>query len=107
MTRVAESIHADVEKAVPGTHHSATVNGIRMHDVLVAHEPIDCPTLAMWGADFDAVGMHFDVLDVWRSMTRTVRGVAIPHCYHLPREERPEVVNDELLHFLGGWRVDR
>jgi pimeloyl-ACP methyl ester carboxylesterase len=64
---------------------------------------IDCPVLALWGADFEAVGAHFDVLGIWRSMARTVRGVAIPQCFHLPHEERPEVVNDELLEFLRGW----
>ncbi len=52
-----------------------------------ADELIGCPTLALWGADFDAVGQQFDVPDVWRGMAHTVRGVSIPRCGHLPHEE--------------------
>lgn len=43
------------------------------------------------------------MLDVWRGMAHDVRGVSIPRCAHLPHEERPDVVNRELLAFLGGW----
>ncbi|MEU5139432.1 hypothetical protein [Streptomyces sp. NPDC021139] len=45
----------------------------------------------------------YDVLDVWKGMARDVRGVAIARCGHLCQEERPEVVNAELLAFLEGW----
>jgi haloacetate dehalogenase len=64
---------------------------------------IDCPVLAMWGADFELVGKAFDVLEVWKGMARNVRGVAIPQCGHLPQEEQPERVNQELREFLRGW----
>lgn len=67
---------------------------------------IEAPTLALWGADFDAIGQAFDVLRVWRGMARDVRGVAVPQCRHLPHEERPDVVNRELLAFLDGWGGD-
>ena len=64
---------------------------------------IDCPTLTIWGADFDLVGRRFDVLDVWRGIASDVRGLPIADCKHLPHEERPEVVNAALLDFLQGW----
>lgn len=64
---------------------------------------IECPVLTMWGEDFGAVGGAYDVLDVWKGMARDVRGVAIPRCGHLCQEEKPEVVNAELLGFLDGW----
>ena len=72
-------------------------------DLEDVHRTIECPTLTMWGAEFDLVGKAFDVLDVWREMARDVRGVAIPECGHLPQEERPDVVNAELLAFLEPW----
>jgi haloacetate dehalogenase len=68
-----------------------------------AGQPIDAPTLALWGKDFSAVGQAFDVLAIWRQMARDVRGVSIPQCRHLPHEERPDIVNRELLAFLDGW----
>jgi haloacetate dehalogenase len=64
---------------------------------------IDCPVLAMWGADFELVGKAFDVLEVWKGLARNVRGVAIPECGHLPQEEQPQRVNQELREFLRGW----
>ncbi|MFJ8542330.1 alpha/beta fold hydrolase [Streptomyces sp. NPDC093586] len=64
---------------------------------------IDCPVLTLWGEDFSAVGQAYDVLDVWRGMARDVRGVPIAQCGHLCQEERPDVVNRELLDFLTDW----
>jgi haloacetate dehalogenase len=64
---------------------------------------IDCPVLAIWGSEFDLVGKAFDVLEVWKGLARNVRGVAIPKCGHLPQEEQPERVNQELRQFLAGW----
>lgn len=43
-----------------------------------------------------AVGARFGV-------ARPVRGVPIPRCGHLCQEERPEVVNSEILGFLADW----
>jgi haloacetate dehalogenase len=68
-----------------------------------ANDLIECPVLALWGADFELVGRAFDVLGVWKTMAKNVRGVAIPRCGHLPQEEQPERVNQELRDFLDGW----
>jgi haloacetate dehalogenase len=64
---------------------------------------IGCPVLSLWGAEFDAVGRAYDVAEVWRGMAEDLRAVAIPECGHLCQEERPDVVNEELLSFLAGW----
>jgi pimeloyl-ACP methyl ester carboxylesterase len=40
------------------------------------------------------------MLEVWQGMAQNVRGVGIPECGHLCPEERPDVVNEELLRFL-------
>lgn len=69
-----------------------------------ASKLIDCPVLVLWGADFEAVGQAFDVLDVWKGMAHDVRGRAIPECGHLCQEERPDIVNAELLDFLADWK---
>jgi haloacetate dehalogenase len=53
-------------------------------------------------ADFELVGQAFDVIGVWKSMAKNIRGVAIPRCGHLPQEEQPERVNQELREFLNG-----
>ncbi|MFE6867285.1 alpha/beta fold hydrolase [Kitasatospora sp. NPDC057692] len=68
-----------------------------------AYRLIDCPVLTMWGEDFGAVGQAYDVLDVWKGLADDVRGVPIPRCGHLCHEERPDVVNRELLDFLADW----
>lgn len=72
-------------------------------DIQDADDLIECPVLALWGADFELVGQAFDVLNLWKSMAKNVRGVAIPNCGHLPQEEQPEHVNKELSSFLSGW----
>lgn len=72
-------------------------------DLEDADDLIDCPVLALWGADFDLVGKAFDVGKVWQLMAHTVRGRAIPRCGHLCQEERPDIVNAELLEFLSDW----
>ena len=65
---------------------------------------ITCPTLALWGADFELGGKMWDMAGIWHEMATNVRTVAIPQCGHLPQEERPEQVNAELLEFLSDWR---
>lgn len=65
---------------------------------------IDCPVLALWGADFDAVGRAYDVEAVWRTIARDVTAVAIDHCGHLCQEERPDVVNKHLTAFFSTWK---
>jgi len=64
---------------------------------------IECPVLALWGADFYAVAGMFDMAAVWKEMADDLRTFSIPRCGHLPQEEQPEVVNQLLLDFLAGW----
>ncbi|MFC9914074.1 alpha/beta fold hydrolase [Streptomyces sp. NPDC059862] len=59
--------------------------------------------LTLWGEDFSAIGQAYGVLEVWKGLARQVRGVPIPQCGHLCQEERPDVVNAELLDFLTDW----
>ena len=61
---------------------------------------IDCPTLALWGEDFALGGKMWDFREVWHKMARNMSFFSIPQCGHLPHEERPDVVNQELLRFL-------
>lgn len=68
-----------------------------------AGTPIDCPTLALWGTDFELVGKMWDVEGIWRSMATDVSFAPIPQCGHLPHEERPDLVNQSLLKFLRPW----
>ncbi|MFD5270450.1 alpha/beta fold hydrolase [Streptomyces sp. NPDC058335] len=84
------------------THHTAVLRDVAQ-DQEDTDRLIDCPVLTMWGEDFSAVGEAYDVLDVWKAMARDVRGVPIAQCGHLCQEERPDVVNRELLDFLAGW----
>ncbi|AOK12801.1 MULTISPECIES: alpha/beta fold hydrolase [Burkholderia] len=64
---------------------------------------IACPTMAIWGEDFYAVGGMFDMKAVWESMATNLRAEPIARCGHLPQEEQPERVNALLLEFLSGW----
>jgi haloacetate dehalogenase len=73
-------------------------------DLVDADQPIDCPVLALWGADFHGNVDFFDMAQVWQDMAPDVRTVAVPECGHLCQEERPDVVNAELLDFLAPWR---
>lgn len=72
-------------------------------DLEDADVKITCPTLALWGANFGAVGEMFDMPKVWGEMAENLRAVPIDRCGHLPHEERPEAVNALLLEFLQGW----
>lgn len=64
---------------------------------------IACPTMSIWGADFEAVGGTFDMAEVWKGMATNLRAEPIAECGHLPQEEQPEIVNALLLEFLSGW----
>jgi len=66
---------------------------------------IRCPTLALWGEDFESGGKMWDLRSIWSEMAEQVECVPIPQCSHLPHEEKPEVVNRELLRFLEPWRA--
>ena len=62
-----------------------------------------CPTLALWGEDFDSGGKMWDFPAIWREFADDLTTVPVSRCGHLPHEERPDVVNAALLAFLNGW----
>ena len=68
-----------------------------------ADTKITCPTLALWGEDFESGGKMWDFPAIWRDIATNLTTVSIPKCGHLPHEERPEIVNPALLDFLAGW----
>jgi pimeloyl-ACP methyl ester carboxylesterase len=72
-------------------------------DQVDAETKISCPVMALWGADFYAVGKLFDMKEVWSELASDLRVEAIDQCGHLPQEEQPERVNSLLLDFLKGW----
>ncbi|WP_419688845.1 alpha/beta fold hydrolase [Burkholderia theae] len=72
-------------------------------DLADAEVKIACPTMALWGEDFYAVGKMFDMKSVWESMATNLRAEPIAQCGHLPQEEQPERVNALLLDFLKHW----
>ena len=67
------------------------------------NQKIICPTLALWGEDFYAVGQMFDMAAVWAEMCENLKTASISQCGHLPQEEQPETVNNLLIDFLKGW----
>jgi haloacetate dehalogenase len=42
------------------------------------HLRIGCPTLALWGQDFELVGRMWDVEAIWREMASMLRTVPFP-----------------------------
>nr|WP_249214423.1 alpha/beta hydrolase [Burkholderia cenocepacia] len=72
-------------------------------DLVDADVRIACPTMAIWGEDFYAVGKMFDMKAVWEGMATHLRAEPIAQCGHLPHEEQPVRVNALLLDFLRGW----
>jgi pimeloyl-ACP methyl ester carboxylesterase len=68
-----------------------------------AHVRIACPTMALWGADFEPVGGIFEMEEVWRELAEDLRTAVIGRCGHLPHEERPAEVNALLIDFLAPW----
>jgi haloacetate dehalogenase len=69
-----------------------------------AETKIQCPTLALWGEDFEIGGRMWDLAAIWQAMATNVLTLSIPRCGHLPHEEQPEVVNAAILDFLRDWR---
>jgi pimeloyl-ACP methyl ester carboxylesterase len=64
---------------------------------------IVCPTLALWGAEFD--GAKFvDMAQIWRDMALHLTTAPIPLAGHFPQAERPEETNHALLAFLKDWK---
>lgn len=72
-------------------------------DQVDADRKIACPTLALWGADFYAVGQMFDMRAIWAEMAENLTTAEISQCGHLPQEEQPATVNKLLVEFLEGW----
>jgi haloacetate dehalogenase len=72
-------------------------------DQVDAAVKLTCPTLALWGEDFEAGGKMWDFPAIWREYADDLTTVPVPRCGHLPHEERPDVVNAALLKFLDGW----
>ena len=72
-------------------------------DQVDADVKIACPVMALWGADFAAVGKMFDMPAVWAEMAHDLRAEPIAQCGHLPQEEQPERVNGLLREFLEPW----
>lgn len=66
---------------------------------------IKCPTLVLWGEEFESGGKMWDFREIWRKMCAQVEFVSLPQCGHLPHEEKPEEVNQALLQFLEPWRT--
>lgn len=73
-------------------------------DLVDADTKISCPTMAIWGEDFPAVGGMFDMKAVWEQMATHLRAEPISQCGHLPQEEQPDRVNALLLDFMEGWQ---
>ena len=65
---------------------------------------IGCPTLVLWGEDFSSGGKMWDFREIWHKMAAKVEFFSIPQCGHLPHEEQPEIVTDQLLKFLDSWK---
>jgi haloacetate dehalogenase len=62
-----------------------------------------CPTLALWGAEFEAAKM-IDMAELWRGLAEDLTAAPIALAGHLPHEERPAEVNAALEAFLGPWQ---
>ena len=43
----------------------------------------------------------WDFRQIWTKMAERIEFFSIPECGHHPHEEKPEVVNRELLRFLS------
>ncbi|WP_321910313.1 alpha/beta hydrolase [Paraburkholderia sp. J11-2] len=65
---------------------------------LAAGKRIECPSLALWGAQ-GTVGQCFDPLAEWRSWNANVSGEALP-CGHYIAEEAPQLLLERVLPFL-------
>ncbi|MGA2999540.1 alpha/beta fold hydrolase [Bradyrhizobium sp.] len=62
-----------------------------------------CPTLALWGAEFEAAKM-VDMAEIWSGLAEDLTTAPIALAGHLPHEERPVEVNVALEAFLAPWK---
>ena len=90
------TIHASCEDY----RASATIDLDLDRADLEAGRRLDCPVLALWGAE-GYVGRRYDVIAEWRAWADDVRGVAVPGG-HFVAEEAPDETRDALLRFLTG-----
>jgi haloacetate dehalogenase len=68
-------------------------------ETFAAGQRIDCPLLALWGAQ-GFVGRGYQPLAVWQQYATDVRGQELPTGHFLP-EEAPELVIEALRDFFG------
>jgi haloacetate dehalogenase len=73
----------------------------REHDDADRGRLIECPVLALWGTRGALEFLYGDVIEVWRSWARDVRGRGVD-ASHFLAEDRPDEVAQELTAFLGG-----
>jgi haloacetate dehalogenase len=75
----------------------------------VAQDQVDkdvklrCPTLALWGSEFEAAKM-VDMAEIWRDFAEDLTTAPIAFAGHLPQEEQPSAVNAALIKFLEPWK---
>jgi haloacetate dehalogenase len=65
-----------------------------------ADKKLQCPTLSLWGAEFEAAKM-LDMAAIWGGLATDLRTHPVARAAHLPHEERPDEVTSVLLEFLG------
>jgi haloacetate dehalogenase len=68
-------------------------------------ELLQMPTLVLWGEDFAAGGKLWDFREVWREYATHLQFAPIPKCGHLPHEEQPGMVTEQLLRFLAPCKL--
>ena len=73
-------------------------------DRVDATTKIACPTLVMWGRDFDLLDKNYDIAEIWRERASQVTAIGIDQCGHLSLEEKPDVVNRAVTAFLADWK---
>ncbi len=78
---------------------AVTADLVHDDETFAAGHKIDCPVLALWGAQ-SFVGREYEPLAVWREYAPDVRGEALPTGHFLP-EEAPALVTAALRDFLG------
>jgi haloacetate dehalogenase len=71
-----------------------------VHDDADGGRKVDCPLLALWGAD-GIIGTAFDPLALWRMRASDVSGYALPGGHYLA-EECPDLVARAFTDFFPG-----
>lgn len=72
------------------------------HDGADRDQKVAVPTLLLWGGS--RTPQNADMLGVWKARCQRVEGFAVADCGHFIPEERPEVVIDAVLAFVGRAR---